>query len=178
MGKVKKTFTGIAFALFLIALALLMTLPGFNSAPHENSQQRDIEHMFQTASIEAQLFYDAFRSGMPISVFSGFGQDFVCIERKEPDAEATCQMVWEMEATGHYDDIQSILPHLLEHMNSFTDLNPYDNALPMYVVGPGFINENTPGTIEFSIVQDSVIEIRTYLKKDSEVELIKTRVSP
>ncbi len=177
MGWFKKTFTGIAFALLLIAVALLMILPGL-SPPKKKGQWQATETMFQTASIEAQLFYDTFSSGMPISAFSGFGQTLVCIERNEPDAEATCEKFWEMEAAGSYDDIQSILPYLLEHMNALGEQNPYDNALPMFVAGPGFINENTPGTIEFSIAPDSAIVIRTYLKRGSEVKLIEARVSP
>ncbi len=178
MGWVKKTFTGIAFALILIAAALLMVLPGFYSTPQRKAPQQATETMFKTASIEARLFYDAFSSGMPIQAFIGFGQTLVCIERNEPDAEATCEKFWEMKATGNYDDIQSVLPHLLEHMNSFVDLNPYDNALPVYVAGPGSINENTPGTIELSIAPDSAIVIRTYLKKGQQVKLIEARVSP
>ncbi len=176
MGWVKKTFAYIAFALLLVALALLMTLPG-SRPPREKTHLRATEVMFQTAYIEAQLFYDAFSSGMPIQVFRGFGQTLVCIEGLTPKEEATCEKVWEMKATGHYDDIQSVLPHLLEHMDSFGDLNPYDNALPTYVAGSGLINESTPGTIEFSITPDSVIVIRTYLERGREKKLIEVRVS-
>ncbi len=177
MGRVKNTFAGIAFALLLIAVALMMTLPGSNE-PEEKAQQQATEYMFQTASIEAQLFYSSFISEMPIQAFSGSGQTLVCIERNAPDAEATCEKVWDMKATGNYDDIQSILPYLLEHMNSLGGPNAYDNTKPTFVADPGLINKDTPGTIEFSIAPDSAIVVRTYLEHGRKVKLIEFRVLP
>lgn len=175
MGRVKNTLAGIAFALLLLALALLMTMPG-SSPSRTKAHQQAAETMFQTATIEAQLFYDAFNSGMPIQAFSGLRQALACIESSAPEAEATCQKVWQMKATGSYDGVESLLPHLLEHMNSLGDQNPYDKALPLFVAGAGSISADTPGTIELSIAPDYAIVIRVYIKLEREMKVMEARV--